>query len=127
MRMLSTYESGPLQGGRLVLRIQSLTPDHSLFHQEHLEYGVNPDPFPLLPVRVVKFYQGLQKKQELSVDTQNKRFIHSTNIKNKAPPLHTSMEVISYHANNDNYRHIKFVIHYTVSNVYPWFCVNCIQ
>lgn len=84
--MRSTYESGPLQGGGLVLRIQSLTPDHGLFHQEHLEYGVNPDPFPLLPVRVVKFYQGLQKKQELSVDTQNKRFIHSTNIKNKAPP-----------------------------------------
>lgn len=63
--MRSTYESGPLQGGGLVLRIQSLTPDHGLFHQEHLEYGVNPDPFPLLPVRVVKFYQGLQKKQEI--------------------------------------------------------------
>lgn len=86
--MRSTYESGPLQGGGLVLRIQSLTPDHGLFHQEHLEYGVNPDPFPLLPVRVFKFYQGLQKKQELSVDTQNKRFIHSTNIKNKAQPSH---------------------------------------
>lgn len=36
------------------------------------------------------------------------------------------MEVNSYHTNNDN-RHIKFVIHYTVLNVYPWFCVNCIQ
>lgn len=127
MRMRSTYESGPLQGGGLVLRIQSLTPDHGLFHQEHLEYGVNPDPFPLLPARVVKFYQGLQKSKSYQSTLETKRFIHSTNIKNKAPPpLHTSMEVNSYHTNNDN-RHIKFVIHYTALNVYPWFCVNCIQ
>lgn len=127
MRMRSTYESGPLQGGGLVLRIQSLTPDHGLFHQEHLEYGVNPDPFPLLPVRVVKFYQGLQKKQELSVNTRHKE-IYSLNKhkKQSPPPLHTSMEVNSYHTNNDN-RHVKFVIHYTALNVYPWFCVNCIQ
>lgn len=127
MRMRSTYESGPLQGGGLVLRIQSLTPDHGLFHQEHLEYGVNPDPFPLLPVRVVKFYQGLQKKQELSVNTRNKEIYPLNKHKKQSSPLHTSMEVNSYHTNNDNYRHIKFVIHYTALNVYPWFCVNCIQ
>lgn len=116
--MRSTYESGPLQGGGLVLRIQSLTPDHGLFHQEHLEYGVNPDPFPLLPVRVVKFYQGLQKKQELSVNTRNKKIYPLNKHKKQSPPP-SSMEVMSY-ANNDN-RHIKFVIHYTVLNVYPWF------
>lgn len=116
--MRSTYESGPLQGGGLVLRIQSLTPDHGLFHQEHLEYGVNPDPFPLLPVRVVKFYQGLQKKQELSVNTRNKEIYPLNEHKKQSSPLHTSMEVNSYHTNNDN-RHIKFVIHYTALNVYP--------
>lgn len=127
MRMRFTYESGPLQGGGLVLRIQSLTPDHGLFNQEHLEYGVNPDPFPLLPVRVVKFYQGLQKKHELSVNTRNKEIYPLNEHKKQSPPhTHTSMEVMSYHANNDN-RHIKFVIHYTALNVCPWFCVNCIQ
>lgn len=84
--MRSTYESGPLQGGGLVLRIQSLTPDHGLFHQEHLEYGVNPDPFPLLPVRVVKFYQGLQKKHELSVNTRNKEIYPLNKHKKQSPP-----------------------------------------
>lgn len=88
MRMRSTYESGPLQGGGLVLRIQSLTPDHGLFHQEHLEYGVNPDPFPLLPVRVVKFYQGLQKKHELSVNTRNKEIYPLNKHKKQSPPPH---------------------------------------
>lgn len=70
--------------------------------------------------------RACRKNTSYQSTLETKRFIHSTNIKNKAPPLHTSMEVISYHANNDN-RHIKFVIHYTVLNVYPWFCVNCIQ
>lgn len=78
MRIRSTYESGPLQGGGLVLRIQSLTPDHGLFHQEHLKYGVNPDPFPLLPVRVVKFYQGLQEKTRV-ISQHSKQEIYQPN------------------------------------------------
>lgn len=67
-----------------------------------------------------------EKTRVISRHSKQEIYPLNKHKKQSSPPLHTSMEVMSYHANNDN-RHIKFVIHYTALNVYAWFCVNCIQ